>query len=532
MTFHHSAPFSIPDIRNFIPEKVKPWILVVFVLIYQISGGIYLASVSEMRGSLALLQEDIMMAGYASLVGMALTFTIMFRLKFRFSAKNSLIITAIGLIIANQICLHTHSVVVLVLTCFFAGFLRMWGTFACNTIIQLWVTPKRDMSVWFCYIYLLVQGCIQLSGLTSVYVSYLSKWEYMNWLAIGLLLFVVFITFLTFRHYRSMQKLPLFGIDWLGMILWGVITLSIVFVLNYGEHLDWFDSKYIIFATVFAILAIGLNLWRSSFIRHPFIELTTWKYRNVWLTFGLYMIVNILTSPSHYFEHIYAEAILGYDTLNVISLNWAVLFGIVVGAIFCYRYFAIKKWTYKTMTLIGFVLILLYLLIMYFIIDYNLPKETLILPLFVRGVGYIIIAITLITALTIIPFNHFPQNLTIQAFASASIGPLIGSSILIEAFKISSRKNFMILGTNIDKVNPLVNQITKERIYHDLQLQSSILSMKEVFGWLFLFGLLVLLILLTVQSTLRPKSIHPKFGSIRRSIKHQIKRDRLELPEE
>ena len=73
-----------------------------------------------------------------------------------------------------------------------------------------------------------------------------------------------------------------------------------------------------------------LNLWRASFIRHPFIALKTWTYRAVWFPFILYMVIDILLAPSHLFEHLYMESILGYDTLNVISLNWAVLLGIIV----------------------------------------------------------------------------------------------------------------------------------------------------------------------------------------------------------
>ena len=84
---HATAPFSIPAIRSFVPEKVKPWIIICFVAIFQLSGGVYLAAISQMVGSTTLMQEDIMMAGYASMVGMALTFTVMFRLKFRFPSK-------------------------------------------------------------------------------------------------------------------------------------------------------------------------------------------------------------------------------------------------------------------------------------------------------------------------------------------------------------------------------------------------------------------------------------------------------------
>ena len=124
---HETGPFSIPAIRDFVPSKLRPWIIIAFVIVFQFSGGLYLAAVNEMVGSTALMQEDIMMAGYASMVGMGLTFAIMFRLKFRFTSKASLMTCSIALIISNLICMHTHSIPVLVITCFFAGIFRMWA---------------------------------------------------------------------------------------------------------------------------------------------------------------------------------------------------------------------------------------------------------------------------------------------------------------------------------------------------------------------------------------------------------------------
>ena len=48
--------FSIPQMRDFVPHRLRPWILVIFVLVFQFSGGVYLASVAEMVGSTQLLQ--------------------------------------------------------------------------------------------------------------------------------------------------------------------------------------------------------------------------------------------------------------------------------------------------------------------------------------------------------------------------------------------------------------------------------------------------------------------------------------------
>ena len=78
------GPFDIPDVPDFVPRRLKPYLFIFFVLIIQFSGGIYLAAASDMVGSTALMTEDILMAGYASLIGLAINFTVMFRIKFRF----------------------------------------------------------------------------------------------------------------------------------------------------------------------------------------------------------------------------------------------------------------------------------------------------------------------------------------------------------------------------------------------------------------------------------------------------------------
>ena len=202
---HDVGTFSIPAMRTFVPEKIRPWIVVLFAIIFQLSGGVYLAAVSEMVGSLALRQEDITMAGAASLVGLALVFGIMFRLKFRFPSKPTLLVCAGGIILCNLVCMRTDSVPVLVATCFVAGIFRMWGTFECNSTLQLWITPKRDLSVFFCFINILVQGMLQITGLTAIYTAYLSKWEYMHWVVVGLLATVMLATVILFRTYRSMM---------------------------------------------------------------------------------------------------------------------------------------------------------------------------------------------------------------------------------------------------------------------------------------------------------------------------------------
>lgn len=516
---HNDAPFSIPAIRNFVPEKLKPWIIILFVLIFQLSGGIYLAAVSEMTGALALMPEDIMMAGYASMIGMALTFTVMFRLKFRFTSKVSLLLCCLAIICCNLVCMHTGNVPLLVATCFIAGIFRMWGTFECNSTIQLWLTPKRDLSVFFCFIYLLVQGCIQLSGLGTVYTASFSKWEYMHLTIIGLLCCMMLAILLLFRTCRTLRKLPLYGIDWLGGLLWGLTVLSVIFICIYGEFYDWFDSLYIRMAAVTGAILLALNLWRASFIRHPFIATETWGFRPVYITFLLYIVIDILLAPSHLLEHVYTGGILGYDTLHTVSLNWIVLAGVIAGSIFTYRTFALLKWAYRTMNIIAFSAIAAYLVISYFTIDYNLPKGMLALPLFLRGFGYVIIAICFLTLLSRVPFANFFQAVSIQGFVSAGFGGVLGTAVTGHLLKVISTKNFTLISAAADSVNPLAAGLQPGELYAVLQQQALIVSLKEIYGWLSIAGLFLLLLFLLRESDIRPQyAIHPTYKALRKQL--------------
>ena len=162
---------KIPAFKEWVPMWARVGIFLFCIMVFQCSGGIYLVSVNEMMGATSLMQEDILMAGYASFIGLTMAFPVLFRLKFRFPTRTILPAVAIGLIVCNLVTMQTRNLPLLAVTCFIAGFLRMWGTFECFSSIQLRITPTRDFAVFFPVIYLSIFGYIQLSGLTATYLT-------------------------------------------------------------------------------------------------------------------------------------------------------------------------------------------------------------------------------------------------------------------------------------------------------------------------------------------------------------------------
>lgn len=519
------GPFDIPDIPNYIPRRLKPWIFIIFVLIIQFSGGLYLAAASDMVGTTALMQEDILMAGYAQLIGMSINFAVMFRLKFRFTNRVSLSTCCIVLIAANLICAHTHSVPLLVTTCFIAGWFRMWATFACNSTIQLWLTPVRDMAIFFCYVYLVVDGVIQLSGVLTVYTAFFAQWEYMHWLMTGLLALMLFMVLILVKPVKGPMQIPLLGIDWIGAGLWSIFMLCFTFICVYGNFYDWWEAEEIIGATLLSVACLAVNLWRALFLHHPYISFMALRNRNVIRATLIYLVFFTLLATEHVFEHSYAMTILGFDETNLIDLNWYVFVGIIAGVIFTYFTFALNKWRYKTMTAIGFSLAAVYLAYFYFLIDYGVEKEMLFMPLFFRGAASVIISIVFLTSIVQsgLHFFVFPQALTINGFTGAVMGATFGPALVGEMLRHTMAKNVALLSAEALDSNPATMYLPFGELFGMIQLQALVVSMKEIYGWLLIVALTSLLVILVSYGPLRPFAIFPKWKTIRRAMRRMVR---------
>jgi len=524
------GPFNIPDVPDYIPRPLKPWLFIIFVLIIQFSGGVYLAAASDMIGATALMQEDILMAGYAQLIGMSINFCVMFRLKFRFSNRVSLLTCCPVLMVCTWICAHTVNVPLLVATCFIAGWFRMWATFACNSTIQLWITPVRDMAIFFCYVYLIVDGVIQLSGVATVYTAFFSQWEYMHWLMIGLLAFEMVMVLLFVKPFKGMLQIPLLGIDWIGAALWSIFMMCFTFVCVYGRFYDWWDAVEIRGAILLGLLCLAVNLWRATFLRHPYISIPALKNRNVVRATVIYLIFFTLIATEHVFEHTYAATVLGFDETNLVDLNWYTFTGIIAGVALAYFTFAARRWRYKTMTAIGFSLATAYLAYFYFMIDYGVEKEMLFLPLFFRGAASVVISIVFLTSIVQsgLHFFVFPQALTVNGFTGAVMGATFGPAVIGEFLRHTMAKNVALLSAGFTNLNPAATNMPLGETCGLIQVQALIVSMKEIYGWLLVAAITMLMVIAVSYGQLRPAAFFPKWRTIRRLFKHAVRLEKIQ----
>lgn len=143
------GPFRIPSFNGYIPRRLQPWIYLLFAFIFLMSGGIYGGAMSQVMGEYSLMREDVLMIIMFNVVGVAMPFPFLFKMKFRFTNRQLLLNAALVVAACNFLIMWTDSVPVMCTLAYIAGFFKLCGTFECMSNIQLWMTSKRDFTIFF-----------------------------------------------------------------------------------------------------------------------------------------------------------------------------------------------------------------------------------------------------------------------------------------------------------------------------------------------------------------------------------------------
>lgn len=333
-------------------------------------------------------------------------------------------------------------------------------------------------------------GCIQEDVTMAGYASF-----------IGMLMVVWICVMCLTRTIRLGKKIPLYGIDWIGLLLWTVMLFAIVFICIYGDFYDWLDSVQIRSCIVIAVVFLLININRMTSIRHPYIDPQVFRYKKFPVVLFLFLMLCLFLTTSSVLQNAFMTSILQYDTLNAISLNWCVFAGILAGAGIVFFRQAVLKKGYKLLISVGFTLIVMYQYYMYFLLIYpDLNIESLYLPNFLKGIGHGVLYISLtIYVAKHIPFKHFFQSLCVLSFIRTSIATPLGAAILNRWMKHLQRDNWGLLSRNMDNLHEWMPDVSLMQLYEEVNTQTMLTSLKELFGWICLLGTVFLVIVLSYR---------------------------------
>lgn len=291
------GPFRVPSFNGYIPRRLQPWIYLLFAFIFLMSGGIYGGAMSQVMGEYSLMREDVLMIIMFNVVGVAMPFPFLFKMKFHFTNRQLLLNAALVVAACNFLIMWTDSVPVMCILAYIAGFFKLCGTFECMSTIQLWMTSKRDFTIFFPLLYCIVLGNMFLSPWVTEHLIYIYQdWRIINWTMTGALLLVALIVYVTTHDFRFIKPLPFISLDYLGCILWSAWMLEFIFFFTYGEHYNWLDSKIMQMDVVLFIFTGYFCIQRMLHIRHPYIAPAAWKYKRLIPLLILFAFVEFMGS--------------------------------------------------------------------------------------------------------------------------------------------------------------------------------------------------------------------------------------------
>lgn len=498
----------MPMMNGWVPRKLQPWIYVLFAIAFQLSGGMYAGAAANVMGDTCLMREDVLMVVLCGVVGVNMPFPFLFRFKFRFTNRQLLLNAALVIAVCNVLCTLTENVVVLCMLSYVAGFFKLCGTFECMSNIQLWMTPKRDFSIFFPLLYCIVLGDMSLSPWLTIHLTYIfQSWHTMHWCMAGLMCLVALSVYVLTHDFRFMRPLPLVSLDWLGCALWSALMIELIFLFNYGEYYNWWDGD--MFRLVACLLPVTayFTIQRMRHIRHPYIEPRAWMYKRLIPMLALFFIIEMINSTPKVLQGTFTGSVLRFGTLTTsvfYLVEWA---GTICGCLFVMFWVKVLHQKFTRLLTVGFAALLTYEVLSYFQVMPGLDIARFYLPIFCRTFGIAIFY----TALTIyleelMPFQHFFMGLTMLGLIRNGVAETICSGIYSYCLRHGIADN-MARGLPYD------------------MLQAMLVSIKQLFGVTCIIGAIILLVFLLwdiqpIRSTLKRMPYWNVVGRLtRRNIK-------------
>lgn len=493
--------FSMPMFKDWVPERLRPWLYVWLAFTFQLSGGVYIGSLSDMMGSMSLMREDLLMCLYASLCGLAMTFPILFRTKFRFTNRTLLLFSVSGLALCNVAAMYVTSLPLLWTICFAAGCLKIQGTFECMSNIQLWMAPGRDFRVFFPLLHLWIMLAISVSDLLAAWFCHVGTWHLMPLLMTGVMLFNALWLFVCTRHFRFM-RLPFLAIDWLGGVLWSLAVMQIAYIFCYGEFYNWWDSSVIRALTLSALVTLALAVGRMFLIRHPWIEPRMWLNRKLPGLLFMALVVEAFMATEHVLEEVFYEGGMEWHKYTKTVLNWPTMAGVVCACIFALLWLKVWQRGRVRLIAIGLAVFIAYVLCFYFTVSTDMSMSQLYLPVFLRGFAATLLGIVLLYSIqSVMNFMVFFQSLAIFQSLHLLVGGVVGAACYAYGVRYLVADSVARYGAWLDSMSMPARAVP----YHigGLMSQFQVAAVKQIYGIVAYAAIALLISVLLYDTPLR-----------------------------
>ena len=485
----YEVKFSLPMFRERVPEKLRFYLILLFPIVFQMSDAVFMGMATEISSSTGLTSQDVLMCGFAGMIGVTMMFPLLFRLKFRFMTRQILLTVCIGMALISIVCINTQNVAVLVGLSVVFGMLKLWGSFECFSSIMLKVSPHYNFAPFLTIVFCIVFGSIELSGIVQSAVLEQFPWRFVNLCSISALLTLAAFAFFGMKNFRAMPMQPLHNIRFLDITLWTTFLLSVAYIAVYGGVNDWFNSPKTWVAVLFGVVALALAVHKMLHSRHAFLPAPVFTNRTLWMIVLLYFVAAIIMSTESVLQSTFVHSYLGVSAFGARGLRWSVFVGILVGGWF--STYAIEKLQidFRKLAILSMLFLTMYQASMAYLTSPDTTLENLVIPNFFYGVGHVMLFITLTTFVeALIPLEYRFEALTFLGFARIGCGSAIGAAFFGHMLQYEMNINLAAMGSQTR--GAYLAWISTQEAMSTVSNQALLMSIKNLYEFAALIGVI------------------------------------------
>jgi DHA2 family multidrug resistance protein len=231
------------------------------------------------------------------------------------AVKEYLLLAAILQIATSYVCYLTTNLQVLLIFRFLQGMANCATTSICITLIFNRLKSERAREIGYSVFYGMLLCISQFTLMVTAPLVDAYDYNVLYKAIIFLYLPGTFLLFFMLNNVRFSRKFPLYQVDWPSFVIYAAALCLIGYVLVYGQQYDWFEDRRIVWSTVGIVVLLGLHLLRQTRMKHAYLTLKVFKYRNFTigaiLVFVLYICRGAMGLSNTYFA-----TVLGMDPIH------------------------------------------------------------------------------------------------------------------------------------------------------------------------------------------------------------------------
>lgn len=375
---------------------------------------------------------------------------------------------------------------------------------------QLKSRQVKTIAYLILYAVMLTGGTLTTSLLKYAILDF--GWEELIYIVMFFHVIVLLITATIFNNNRLLPKKPLYQVDFTSVILLLVTLHSGSYAILYGKKYYWFESPWIVAASLVCIVFSIFFVLRQRSVKRPVFEMKVFKYRNIIIGLSLIFIFYLIRSA---LNNVYAmmSTVWGWPWEYVLNVQYINVAGTAAGILF--SGIALHR-EYKSTYIfaMGFLLLAVdcgwFALTMY-------PDTTILAigpPLLLQGVAQGL----LFTPLVMYLLSGMPINLASSASLTGTAIRFwttnIGFAVMQNLSYWLNKEHFSVLQRALNPASYLAQQAVTSSgtatIINRLNRQATLLSNMEIFSalmWLSIATAAVILLFKPSKSILRKMGI-------------------------